>query len=50
MKTNTKSLAIIIIEQEKEIKELRRQLNTVITTASSGKCLVCLLKFIKIKK
>ena len=26
MKTNTKSLAIIIIEQEKEIKELRSTL------------------------
>lgn len=29
---------------------LNQQLNTVITTASSGKCLACLLKFIKIKK
>lgn len=50
METNTKSLAIIIIEQEKEIKELRKQLNTFIVAASSDKCLACLLKFIKIRK
>lgn len=49
METNTKALSIIVIEQEKEIKELRKQLNAVITAASSSKCLTCLLKFIKIK-
>lgn len=47
METNTKTLSIIVIEQEKEIKELRMQLNTIITAASSSKCLACLLKFIK---
>ena len=49
METNTRALSIIVIEQEKEIKELRKQLNAVITAASSSKCLTCLLKFIKIK-
>jgi hypothetical protein len=49
METNTKTLSNIVIEQEKEIKELRMQLNTIIIAASSGKCLSCLLKFIKIK-
>lgn len=50
METNTKTLSIIVIEQEKEIKELRKQLNAVITAASSSKCLACLLKFIRFQK
>lgn len=49
METNTKTLSTIVTEQEEEIKELRKQLNTIIIAASSGKCLACLLKFIKIK-
>lgn len=47
MKTNTKKLSIVVIEQEKEIKELRKRLDVIITASTSDKCLACLLKFIK---
>lgn len=50
METSNKPLAVIVVEQEKEIKELRLQLDVVIAAASADKCLPCLLKFIKNKK
>ena len=40
METNTKTLSNIVIEQEKEIKELRMQLNTIIIAQAIEKRII----------